>query len=80
MKFDEQGNRIVVRHASIEDKREPTYWFEQEKVDDFGFCDREIACENVTHLCSRFKGHGGSCAAVHKERVAGREVRRLEYA
>ena len=57
----------------------PKHWRE-EKVNDYGFCDRPIACENVTHLCARFKGHGGGCVAVHIEDTAGRKIRRLEYA
>ena len=78
MRFDLEGNRISGRKVGLEDSREPVYWFEQENVNWNGFCDRPIVCENVTHLCSRFKGHGGSCAAVHMEQVAGRKVRRIE--
>ena len=80
VKFDEQGNRVAVRPASGAGSRESVYFFEQEKVDDWGFCDEEIPCDNVTHLCSRFKGHGGRCAAVHVEQVAGRRLRRIEQA
>ena len=80
MKFDAQGNRIAVRQVSSADNREVAYWFEQEKVNDYGFCDQSMACENVTHLCSRFKGHGGNCVAIHREEVAGHKIRRLERA
>ena len=81
MNFDEQGNRIVARTVNPSDDRESAYWFEQEKVDDWGFCDAPITCndsDSVTHLCSRFKGHSGQCEGVHKGTVAGRKVRRLE--
>ena len=79
MRFDQHGNRVTVSRAPNSDSRELAYWFEQEKVDAFGFCDEPIDCDSVTHLCSRFKGHDGRCAAVHKEVVGGRKVRRVEF-
>ncbi|MDE1854436.1 MAG: hypothetical protein KGI38_11915 [Thaumarchaeota archaeon] len=80
MKFDAFGNRIVPPATAI--KREPAYWFEQEQVGERGYCDEPIECESgssVTHLCSRFDGHGGSCVAVHRGEKGGKKVRRLEY-
>lgn len=82
MKFDDNGNRVIVRQSNVGESRQPAFWFEQEKVDDFGFCDRHMICEentSMTHLCSRFKGHGGGCTALHKGEVAGKKIRKLEH-
>lgn len=81
MKFDADGKRIPSLKLATPD-REPAYWFEQSRVDEYGFCDEPIPCESsasITHLCSRFDGHGGQHAALHKGESGGRKVRRLEY-
>ena len=83
MKFDASGKRITVAPTTTTDSREAAYWYEREKVDAYGFCAEPIPCTDgfdITHLCGRFRGHGGKCAAVVRAESGGRVVRRLEYA
>lgn len=81
MKFDANGKRIAVAVPAFQ--RESAYWYEQGQVDLLGFCDRPFLCEtnpNITHLCSRFDGHHGRCADLHKGEADGKKIRRIEQA
>ena len=75
LKFDKDGKRVAARPFVAENARVPAYWYGAEKVEAFGFCDEPIECTeglNITHLCGRFRGHGGRCAALNGSK-------RLEY-
>lgn len=81
MKFDADGKRITAPAPVMQ--RDPAYWFEQQEINERGYCDESFFCESspsITHLCSRPDGHPGRCAAMHKGEADGRKIRRLELA
>lgn len=80
MKFDMNGKRIAPRAPMME--RHPAYWFEQEKVDHFGYCDESFPCEdvdNLSHLCGRYSGHNGRHASLHIRTEGGRAKKTIEW-
>jgi hypothetical protein len=82
MKFDANGKRIAPAPINPAAIRTPAYWFEQEKINENGFCDEPIPdpdLDSVTHPCGRFFGHGGRCACIVKTESGGRTTRRLVY-
>ena len=81
MKFDAFGNRIAPPKPEMH--REPALWYESEKINDYGYCDKPFTCETnpgITHLCDRWDGHPGGCAATHLGEADGRKIKRLEQA